>query len=236
MEMTTGTFIENITRTPTVESFRFTVEKKINFLPGQFLEVIFDEADYKNKELNKYLSFSSAPGKEYIEVTKRLSKSKFSQKLINLQVGDRVVFRMPMGNCIFKEEYRKIGFLIGGIGITPVISIIEYVVDKQIDCNVCLMYSNKTDDDIAFRDELDTWRSNNQNIKVFYNVTRCVPKDQKYIYGDINKKLLVERMCDWQERVMFIFGPPAMVETMKHLCNDIGCSAGNVKTETFVGY
>ena len=64
----------------------------------------------------------------------------------------------PFGNCVFKDEYRKIGFLIGGIGITPVISIIEYIVDRSLATDVLLLYSNKTQEDIAFRRELDAWQ------------------------------------------------------------------------------
>jgi ferredoxin-NADP reductase len=52
-------FVERVKRSETIESFRFVPQKKIDFIPGQFLQVIFDEAKRENKELNKYLSFSS---------------------------------------------------------------------------------------------------------------------------------------------------------------------------------
>ncbi|MDD4013636.1 MAG: xylene monooxygenase, partial [Candidatus Omnitrophica bacterium] len=71
-------FVERIDRTPTVASFRFRTEGGLEFIPGQFLEVMFNESDRKDRCLNKYLSFSAAPGKEYVEVTKRMSESAFS--------------------------------------------------------------------------------------------------------------------------------------------------------------
>ena len=86
--------------------------------------------------MNKYLSFSSSPTNDYIEVTKRLSDSVFSQKLKALKPSDEVLLKGPSGNCVLKEEYKKIGFLIGGIGITPVISMIEYIVDKKLVINI----------------------------------------------------------------------------------------------------
>jgi len=82
--------IEQIKRTETVRSFRFKPEQRIDFCPGQFLQVIFDEQDKNNRNLNKYLSFSSAPGKEYIEITKKMSDNKFSQKLRELKPGSRI--------------------------------------------------------------------------------------------------------------------------------------------------
>ena len=159
---------EKIERTEVVTSFRFKHAERIDFQPGQFLELIFDEDNRKNKNLNKFLSFSSSPARDYIEVTKKLSESEFSSRLRGLKENDEVLIRAPLGNCVFKEEYAKIGFLIGGIGITPVISIIEYIVDKKLRNDAILLYSNRTEQDIAFRKELDEWQQANNNIKVHY--------------------------------------------------------------------
>ena len=52
--------IERIKRTKTIESFRFQSKEKIDFIPGQYCQVIFDEAKRENKDLNKYLSMSSS--------------------------------------------------------------------------------------------------------------------------------------------------------------------------------
>jgi ferredoxin-NADP reductase len=229
-------FTEKIQRAPTVISFRFLLSEKINFIPGQFLQVIFDEANRANKGLNKYLSFSSSPTKEYIEITKRISESQFSKKLLSLKNNDEILMKLPLGNVTFLDEYKAIAFLIGGIGITPVISIIEYICDRGLDTDVLLFYSNRRDDDIAFRENLDNWQEKNKNIKVIYTVTECVPKDKKCIFGKIDKKLISDKKCDLSGRMIFIFGPPSMVKAMQNLCDDCGCGKENVKIENFIGY
>jgi ferredoxin-NADP reductase len=211
-------------------------QKKLDFSPGQFLQVIFDQADSNNKELNKYLSFSSSPLHSYIEVTKRLSGSAFSQKMRDLKTGDEVSIKAPLGSCVFKESYKKIGFLIGGIGITPVISIIEYIMDSRLDTDVCVIYSNRTDEEIAFKKELDYWQAHNKNIKLSYIVTECQPKDPTCIFGKVDTALVKEKMCDIHEKTMFIFGPPKMVDAMNTLCVQLGCDMANVKRENFIGY
>lgn len=231
-----GRLIEKIARTPSVESFRFTLPERIAFIPGQFTRLIFDEGNRDNKGLNKFLSFSSSPDNTYIEVTKRLSSSLFSQHLKNLKINDQVLFQLPMGNCVFKDEYRNIGFLIGGIGITPVISIIEYIVERKIPTDIVLVYSNRTDEDIAFKAELDRWKTENANLTIYYLVSECEPKDKTCIHGTITKELLSEKICDLKERTFFIFGPPKMVEAMKSLSLELGCGPGNIKTESFIGY
>jgi len=227
---------ERIKRTQDVESFRFLPAEKVDFIPGQFLQVIFDTANQANQELNKYLSFSCSPSREYIEVTKRLSTSSFSQELKNLEINDEVFLKAPLGNCVFKDRYQKIGFLIGGIGITPVISMLEYIVDKNLTTDTILLYSNRTDRDIAFHKELDYWRSINNQIKVFYTVTDSQASDTNCIFGRIDKNLLTEKAKDYGERLFFIFGPPKMVEAMNALCLEVGCKKENIKTESFIGY
>jgi ferredoxin-NADP reductase len=229
-------FSERIKRTPTIESFRFLPQEKISFMPGQFLQIIFDEKNSGNRELNKYLSFSSSPARDYIEVTKRLSESAFSGRLKDLKENDPVLIKAPLGNCVFKDDYKKIVFLIGGIGITPVISILEYIIDKRLETDVLLLYSNKTEEEIAFKKELDYWQGVNRNIKLLYVVTDREPKDKSCIFGRIDKNLLSERVADLKERVIFIFGPPKMVEAMKNLCVETGSREGNIKTESFLGY
>jgi len=230
-------FSGNIKRTATVESFRFIPQGVVDFKPGQFLRVIFDPTNRANKDLNKYLSFSSAPGREYIEVTKRLSDSNFSRRLKGLRAGDEVLVEAPLGNCAFKEEYKKIAFLIGGIGITPVISIIEYIAVRKIATDAVLIYSNRTEEEIAFKKELDYWRSSSANIRVIYTITDCQPRDSRCLYGRIDKDLLTARLSDIRERVVFIFGPPRMVEAMQQLCLEaMVVRKERIKTESFIGY
>jgi len=228
--------VQRVKRTSQIESFRFISSSRISFQPGQFVRVNFDEKDSKNMELNKYLSLSSSPTKEYIEITKKISNSEFSNRLLSLKIGEELFFNGPMGKCIFKKEYKKISFLIGGIGITPVISIIGYIVDNKIETDIALFYSNRTESDIAFKGELDQWREVNNNIKVFYIVTDYQPKDPTYIAGRIDKDLVINKVADINERISFIFGPPKMVEDMKTILLSCDCQQDNIKTESFIGY
>jgi len=229
-------FIERIQRTQTVASFRFRPAQKVNFVPGQFLQLVFDGSNASNKDLNKYLSFSCSPAREYIEVTKRLSESQFSQRLKSLKPGDEISLKAPLGSCVFKEEYKKICFLIGGIGITPVISILEYLTENKSETGAVLFYSNRTEEEIAFKKELDYWQFVNDKIKIVYTLTDSQPKDKRCVFGRIDEGLIKSRMSDLGERIVFIFGPPAMVGAMSKLCMDLGCRKDNLKTENFIGY
>lgn len=231
-----ATFVESIQRSPTSVSFRFIPEKHIDFKPGQFTLVLFDENNEKNKNINKYLSFSSAPYHDYFELTKRISDSEFSEALSSLKKGDEVAFNGPMGICYFEESMKDITFLIGGIGITAVISILEHIFTKKLNTNVSLFYSNRSQDDIAFKPELDKWAQNNERFKVFYTVTECAQTSDICYRGFITKELIHNHESDFNNRIIFVYGPPGMVNSMKDMCLDMSCSPHNLKTEGFLGY
>ncbi|MCX5642743.1 MAG: FAD-dependent oxidoreductase [Candidatus Omnitrophica bacterium] len=228
-------FKEQVKRGETAASFRFIPEQKPDFIPGQFLQVLFDPAHSGNKLLNKYLSFSASPQRDYLEFTKRLSGSDFSAKLKALQPGDEVWLKGPLGNCVFRAEQQKIGFLIGGIGITPVISILEYIADRKLETDIVLLYSNRAEEEIAFRPEIDQWRKENPNLKVCYTLTECQSKDAECLSGYIDEQTLAARMPDAQDRTIFIFGPPGMVKAMLEVCPK-NVPREQIKTENFLGY
>ena len=236
MKQVYGTLINRIRRTPSVESFRFILKEKVAFMPGQFLQVMFNPEHVHDTAMNKYLSISSSPYKEYIEITKRVSASGFSQRLTSLKIHEQVLFRLPFGSCAYKDEYNKIAFLIGGIGITPVISIFDYIIDKRLSTDACLIYSNRTEEEIAFNKELNYWQSINRRLRVLYTVTDCQPQDQSCRFGYINDDLVKQEVSDIAERMVFIFGPPAMVDAMKKVCAQVGCKPENIKSENFTGY
>ena len=226
---------ERIRRTSTVESFRLIPEEKISFIPGQFTQVLLDHANPGNRALNKYLSFSSAPGREYVEVSKRLTESDFSSRLKSLRQGDEVWISGPMGNCVLDARREKIAFLAGGIGITPVISILEHLSDMKLEKDIVLLYSNRLEEDVAFKPEIDRWRMENPRMKVFYIFSNCQPSDPDCFYGYINERFISEKIPDAGERTVFIFGPPEMVKTMSDACR-LNVPGESIKTERFTGY
>ncbi|MCP4652697.1 MAG: FAD-dependent oxidoreductase [Candidatus Omnitrophica bacterium] len=235
MELIHANLTDVVERTSSVKSWRFKLEKPLKFKAGQFLRVIFDTENMSNSNLNKFLSFSCAPDKDYIEFTKRLSNSEFSKRLLKLKPNDRISLEAPMGNCVLSENDKKIAFLIGGIGITPVISIIEHVVEKKLPINVTLIYSNRSEDDIAFKSELNIW-ARNSNIDILHTITDCTPKEENCLRGLITKELIENKIPDYRSRAIFIFGPPIMVSSIKNICLELNCNADMIRAENFVGY
>jgi ferredoxin-NADP reductase len=204
-------------RTHNVKSFRFRTREDLDFKPGQFF---FVTLKIEGRERTKHFSFSNSPTEEgYIEFTKRITESPFSKALDRLKIGDWAKLKMPYGTFTFEGEYEKIAFLSGGIGITPLRSICKFVIDKKLPTGIVLLYGNNKEEDIIFRQDLDSMQAVNKNIRIVY--TLASPDIDKQSWqgrtGYIDDKMLKGEIQDYSERVFYICGPPKMVESLTNI-------------------
>lgn len=222
-----------IQRTSDVRSIRFERPEGFDFIAGQYM---FIKLKSEGKELEKHFTISSSPTEpEYLEMTKKLTGHEFSNALAALEDGDRVFINAPFGDFSFQGEYDTIGLLTGGIGVTPLRSMIRYCADNMLRTDVILLYSNRSEDDIAFKDEFDELQKINKNFKVVYTVTR--PGEQwKGRTGRIDKEMIQQEIPDYRERVFYVSGPQNMVDAMTSLLRELNVPGSQIKREYFPGY
>lgn len=221
---------EIIERTYNVKSLRVSIEGA-DFKAGQFLQVTL------KPELKRYLSLSNSPTENgYIEFTKKITESDFSKALCALKVGDTVKIKFPLGNFILGED-KKIAFLSGGIGITPIRSICKYVADHNTGPDIILLYSNRTAGDIAFREDFDKMQKDYPKLKVVHLLSDEIAQPLGFRPGRINSQVIKEEIPDYTMRKFYLCGPPGMVEAMKKiLAEELAVTQENIITENFQGY
>ena len=217
-----------------VKSFRFRIREDVGFKPGQFFFVTIRIGEI---ERTKHFSFSNSPTeKGYVEFTKKITDSEFSQALERLKIGDWARLKMPYGSFVLKDEYNKIAFLSGGIGITPIRSITKYVVDKKLDTDIVLLYGNRTTKDIVFREDFAAMQKGYSGLKVVHILSQA-EAGWSGKTGHINAQIIKQEIPDYAERKFYICGPPAMVEAMKRVLQDeLAISKENIIIENFSGY
>jgi len=229
--------VDIIERTHNVKSFRFRMEKDVDFKPGQFF---FVTIKIDGVEKTKHFSFSNSPTeKGYVEFTKRITDSEFSKALERLKAGDWASLKMPYGSFTFGGEYEKIAFLSGGIGITPIRSICKFATDSMLPTDIVLLYGNDREEDIIFRQDLDSMHSVNKNLRIVYTLTSSDidRKIWKGRTGYIDDTMIKEEIPDYAERIFYICGPPRMVESLIDILkNKLNIEEDKIKRENFVGY
>ena len=229
--------LEVIPRARNVKSFRFKSNEDVNFKPGQFFFVTIRN---NGKDLTKHFSFSNSPTeKEYIEFTKKLTGSDYSEALDKLKPGDWAILKLPNGAFTFEGEHKKIALLTGGIGITPFRSICQFVTDKNLTTDIVLLYGNNTEEDIIFREDFDRMAKKYNNLRVVYtlaspDIDRSTWKGRT---GLISSKMIKEEIPDFGERVFYYCGPPKMVEYLGRILKDeLSIPDSRLIKENFPGY
>ncbi|MEW5758892.1 MAG: FAD-binding oxidoreductase [Candidatus Omnitrophota bacterium] len=225
---------EIIQRNYNVKSFRLDIKQEVDFKAGQLLSASLK----MDKECKRYFSISSSPTEKcFIEFTKKITDSNFSKELNILKLGDIIRVEYPFGKFTLEDNpAQKVAFISGGIGITPIRSIIKYAVDKNLDIDIALIYANRSIRDVIFKEDFDYMQKKFRSLKVSHVL--CEPtQDFKCSIGLVNETIIKNEISDYLERKFFLCGPPQMVSAMKKiLAEKLNITQENIVTENFVGY
>ncbi|HWQ18458.1 MAG TPA: FAD-dependent oxidoreductase [Methanotrichaceae archaeon] len=224
--------IETIQRTSDIKSIRFRKPQGFDYIAGQYALITLGNG---TDQMTKHFTLSSSPTESFLEMTKRLTGHPFANALAGLNVGDKVSMDGPYGSFTFHGEYDKVGMLSGGIGITPLRSMIRYSIDKKLGTSIILLYSNSHEDNIAFREELDEVQRLNAQIKVVDVITRPGP-GWKGMTGRINPEMVKKLVPDYLERTFYTSGPQKMVDAMVSLLRELKVPEDKIMQEYFPGY
>ena len=228
------TTVENvISRAYDVRSFRFPRPSDFTYKAGQFMMVTIRNREHK---LRKSFSMSSSPTEEkYLEFTKKLTGHEFSNTLEALAVGGWIEIEGPYGSFTFEGEYEKLCMLSGGVGITPLRSICKYCTDTKLDVSIILIYGNRTEKNIIFREDFEQMQRQNRNLRVVLALDEP-GEGWGGETGIINVDMLKRNVSDYLERVFYTCGPPGMVQAMTNLLKSLNTSEKQIRTENFASY
>jgi ferredoxin-NADP reductase len=233
----TGTLLEKVPRAVDTASFRFSRPPDYTFEAGQFFTVTIPSPD---GPLDHTFSHADSPTEDHIELTTRLTGSAFKNALDALPLGAEVTFQGPAGRFVFRYEEPKIAFLTGGVGITPVRSMLRYLADsggagRVAGQELVLFYGCMTESGIVYREELDELARTVPGLRLVYVLTS--PKRRwKGHRGFITADIVREELSDPAAWIYYIVGPPPMVTAMQKMMEQLGIPESRTLTEGFAGY
>lgn len=210
--------------------FWFEPRPAFGFVPGQFLEWTLAHPHSDSRGIRRYFTIASSPTEQGILLATKFSSqgSTFKTALRLLQKGEQITVTGPRGDFVLpKEANKKLVFIAGGIGITPFRSMIKYLLDMGQPLDIVLLYSNKTREDIAFRDLFD------EAIKKFQLKVVYVNTDEE---GFLDLERIKKEVPDWPERLFYVSGPEPMVQAFEKMLEGMGVPKANIKRDYFPGY
>ena len=173
-------------------------------------------------------SLSSMPTKQGIRVTvKQLGD--FTKQLTSLALGTRVLVEGPYGGFMPMEDPKsKYLFIAGGVGITPVRSMIESLAPTN---DLVLLYGSRTSNDIIFKQELEAYVASH-HFPIYNVYSNEEPAEGKEV-GRVDAEKIKRLVPDFLEREVYLCGPPPMMNGAEQALLSLGVKPEKIHAERF---
>lgn len=219
------------------------------FHPGQFLTFDIPVPGAGQPETRTYSLSNSPAERRYYRVTiKRLRAPVNAPKgtppgIVSsyfhdrLQTGAVVEVRAPAGAFYLNQESNHPIILVaGGVGLTPFVSMLEWLVASRSNREIWLFYGVRNRSEHAMYERLVAICRQRPNIRMVVAYSRptrnCVKGRDFHVVGrltaDTLKPVVVGRRCQ-----IYLCGPGAMMASLTHGLTALGVPAGDIKVEAF---
>jgi ferredoxin-NADP reductase/DMSO/TMAO reductase YedYZ heme-binding membrane subunit len=203
-------------------------------LPGQYLTLTLQIGGRKVRRSYTIASSPSRPG--YCEVTtKREDMGLVSRHMHDaVKVGDLLQVAAPSGKFTFTgNEANRIAMLAAGVGVTPLMSILRFLTDRNFNGRIDMLYSCKTAQDIIFREELLDLRQRFPNFHLTITLTRAEDGSWDGAVGRIDAGLLQRTIPDLTSVPFYVCGPSEMLSATTSMLRQLGVAESNIRKESF---
>jgi ferredoxin-NADP reductase len=223
--------IATIDQTADIRTFRIRRPKGFDFKPGQFLPV---RIPVDGKPLIRCYSICSAPAsKSILEISVKRQGVVSGEIHRSLRRGTPLLVRRPGGPFVYPEDdTRPIVLLGGGVGVTPLLSMMRHAVTAEPQRRVAFVLSVRSPEEIPFREELLEFPERHRQTTVIIAVTRGTA-GRGFHSGRVDGEVIRRVAGDPKKPVYLICGPEPMIEGMKKLLASLGVPEKQVRSEAF---
>jgi ferredoxin-NADP reductase len=216
--------------TSDIKTIRMARPEGFEYAAGQFIAI---RVRVDGKDCSRCYSVSSPPYvRGYFEISVKRQGLVSNALHATARPGALMSIRTPNGAFKYPSgDDRPIVLVAGGVGITPLMSMLRHAVHDEPSRPVTLLYSARTESDFAFRDELASLARRHPQLRVQLASTNGTSSE---IYpGRIDAELIRTIVPDIAHSIAFLCGPGPMIDQMKVVLAGLGVPAGQIRHEVF---
>jgi predicted ferric reductase len=204
----------------------------MSFAAGQFVWLNLGHAPFSLVE--HPFSMSSAPAQRPRIAFTIKESGDFTGRIGAVAPGTRAYVDGPHGNfCLAGRDVRGLVFVAGGVGLAPVMSMLRQLAAERWPHPVRLIYGNRVEDQILYRDELEALKST-----LDFDVAHVLsepPQAWRSVVGMLTREVLDALLDsygggDW---TYFLCGTPAMMTSVERALAARGVPRGRIVSERF---
>jgi ferredoxin-NADP reductase len=229
-----ATFDHSHEEAANIRTFFFKPESPLRFTAGQFTELVVPHVEADDRGQKRWFTISSSPTDELVSITTKFAgeqSSSFKRALFALQPGAEVTLAEAMGDFVLpKFTQTPLVFVAGGIGITPVHSILEWLATTTEQRPIQLLYGVRNEDEIIFQDTFD---------KAGVHATIVVGEPSAAWGGErgrISAELITSLEDLDNDSLIYVSGPEVMVQDLKRDLRQAGIKPSQIVVDEFPNY
>jgi ferredoxin-NADP reductase/ferredoxin len=186
------------------------------FRAGQYIGLI---VEINGVRTTRPFSIASSPNQlAFYELGVKRKEGGFvsNYMLDNIRVGDILEATGPLGDLYYNRIFhgKNLVFIAGGSGITPFISMLKDITERNLKLNVLLLFGCLKEEDILFRDILEDIQKRRPNIKIQYILSEP-ENDWEGVCGFITKDKILDEIKTTEDKFFYIVGNRDMYTFIK---------------------
>jgi ferredoxin-NADP reductase len=207
---------------------RFARPVGYEFAAGQWTRLTIPTPDGPDV---RTFTLCSAPEDEALEITTRLSPSAFKVALAALEPGTIVQVNDAHGALTLPADAKRICFLVGGVGITPVRSMLRDAMqtDRAFD-DALLLFGNRDESCVPFAQEFAAMSPIGVRTVICYEHAGDAWIGER---GFISAETVRRHLDATDGRPFVVAGPPVMVAAMERVLDDLEIAPAHRLVERF---
>jgi ferredoxin-NADP reductase len=223
--------------TPSVKTFTLELPNWTQHKAGQHYDVRLTAPD--GYQAQRSYSVASEPERSgEIDLTVELINDGEVSSYFHevLAAGDQIEVRGPIGGYFVWDSSIEAPILLiaGGSGVVPLMSMIRHRRAIGSSIPLRMLYSSRTLEDIIYSDELSQLQNSNDQLEIFYTLTRQKPPGWNGYARRIDTQMLREVAGPLGTRTqVYVCGPTLMVEAVANGLLQVGLAANQIRTERF---
>jgi predicted ferric reductase len=202
------------------------------FKPGQFAWLTIRKSPFAIKEHPFSFSSSAADSGEFSFTVKEVGD--FTETIREISPGERVYLDGPHGQfSVDRWGGPKNVFVAGGVGVTPVMSMLRTLADRGDRRPFLLVYASRTRKGVIFREEIEGLEER-LNLRVVH-VIEDPPDGWEGERGYVTAAVLDRHLPEGREECeYFICGPDPMMDAVEvALHEEMGVPLGRIHSERY---
>jgi ferredoxin-NADP reductase len=216
-------------------AFRAEGGSYFTFAPGQFITL---ELPVNGKNIYRTYTISSSPSRPLsLSITAKAQPNSIGTRWMfdNLREGMKIRAFGPAGQFhLYNFPAKKYCFISAGSGITPMMSMTNYLYDRGNDIDINFIHCARSPSDIIFRTRLEHMSSRVPGIDLAWIVQKKDPFNAWAGYiGQFNQLILELSTPDFFEREIFCCGPKPFMQAVKDVLNAADFDMSHYHEESF---